>query len=78
MSDSSYTMYYFNAKKTVVNDNGITISDDMYNFTPIMTDYSKWSLEKLYYLNNQYVAFATETAKTEDLSSNPLFTFFYQ
>ncbi|MEA4962648.1 hypothetical protein [Lutispora sp.] len=52
----------------------IAVSDDMYNFTPIMTDYSKWNLGKLYYYNNQYLAFATEAAKTEDLSSNPFYT----
>ncbi|MCQ1531434.1 hypothetical protein [Lutispora saccharofermentans] len=52
----------------------IAVSDDMYNFTPIMTDYSKWNLGKLYYYNNRYVAFATEAAKTEDLSSNPFYT----
>lgn len=52
----------------------IAVSDDMYNFRPIMTDSPKWNMGKMYYYNNNYITFVTEAANSEDLTSNQFYT----
>lgn len=52
----------------------IATSEDMYNFTPILTDSYKWNIGNLRYYNNQYFVFATQAGSEEELSSNPFYT----
>lgn len=52
----------------------IATSDDMYNFTPIMTDTPKFDFSKIYYYNNKYMVLSTAAGKEETLSSNPYYS----
>lgn len=52
----------------------IATSDDMYNFTPIMTYEPKFTFGEVYYYNNKYMVLSTEAGHEENLSSNPFYT----